>query len=101
MTSLINELNKEFELQQFVSIKNLELGKKFKIESFSKCTTVWGEKVVIHVDEFKTVLPARFVEKFTPEVLKELNESIKQGKKIFFANKGAVGQSSNIEFYEE
>lgn len=101
MSALLETLNSECFVQQFVTLKSLEVGKKYKINSFSKCKTVWGEKVIVQIDDTKTVLPARFNDKLSPQAIEELNKDISTGIKIFLVSRGAIGQTTNIEFVKE
>lgn len=99
--SFLSQLNTQLQFQEFVSLKTLVVGKQFSIQTFSNLNTKWGEKIVVQCQEFRTVLPQRFTERFSAEVLEELNESIKSGKKIFLVSRGPVGKTTNIEFIEE
>ncbi|KAJ3639060.1 hypothetical protein Zmor_013254 [Zophobas morio] len=100
MSSFISGLNKESQLQAFVSAKTLEENKKFLIKSFSKNPTKYGDKIFVQLEDCRTILPERFTEKFDDSVIDDLNRKIANGWKLHFVNKGPIGQTVNIEFIE-
>lgn len=103
--SLIQKLNNETHINLFVNAKDLKVGKKLKIICFNKIDTRYGEKVLVQFTEesevYKTILPSRFTEKFSDEIIEDFNEDIKKGKEIYLISKGPVGKTTNIEFTEE
>jgi hypothetical protein len=74
----------------YISFKSLEVNKKFKIKSFSKCSTAYCEKVFVNLGESKTILPQRFSVKFTTEMIENLNDEIRTAKIIYLISEGIV-----------
>jgi hypothetical protein len=84
-----------------ISLKSLEVNIKFKIKSFSKCSTAYDEKVFVNLEESKTILPQRFSVKFTNEMIENLNDEIRNGKIIYLISEGIAGKTVNVKFVEE
>jgi hypothetical protein len=55
MASQLSALNEQLHINNnYITLKSLEVNKKFKIKSFSKCSTAYGEKVFVNLGESKT-----------------------------------------------
>jgi hypothetical protein len=102
MASQLSALNEQLHINNnYISLKSLEVNKKFKIKSFSKCSTAYGEKVFVNLGESKTILPQRFSIKFTNEMIENLNDEIRNGNIIYLISEGIVGKTVNVKFVEE
>jgi hypothetical protein len=101
MASQLSALNEQLHINNnYISLKS-KVNKKFKIKSFSKCSTAYGEKVFVNLAESKTILPQRFSIKFTNEMIENLNDEIRNGKIIYLISGGIVGKTVNVKFVEE
>jgi hypothetical protein len=46
--------------------------------------------VVVECDNFKTLLPERYTEKFSEEHIKDINQQLTIGKLVYLVSRGAV-----------
>jgi hypothetical protein len=63
--------------------------------------TKFRGKVAVECDNFKTLLPERYTEKFSEEHIKDINQQLMIGKLVYLVTRGAVGKTTNLEFLEE
>lgn len=60
----------------FISLKNLELGKKYKVTNFEIVITKYGQKLLVILDNnLKVILPDHFSKKFTVNDIEEMNSN--------------------------
>jgi hypothetical protein len=97
MISFFSQLNESSYLVSYVSVKTLTVNEKNKITNNKK----FGEKVVVECDNFKTLLPERYTEKFSEAHIEDINQQLTIGKLVYLVSRGAVGKTTNLEFLEE
>ncbi|KAH0818421.1 hypothetical protein GEV33_004369 [Tenebrio molitor] len=97
MDKLFRTLNESSYLVSYVSVKTLTVNEKNKITNNKK----FGEKVVVECDNFKTLLPERYTEKFSEAHIEDINQQLTIGKLVYLVSRGAVGKTTNLEFLEE
>ncbi|EFA08492.1 hypothetical protein TcasGA2_TC000019 [Tribolium castaneum] len=95
-------LNKDVEMESFVSIKSIKVDEKFCVKAFKKVATKFGTKVMVDCEGFSSILPHRFTDRLNDEQIGYWNEKIKSGNiKLFMVSKGPMGNTTKIEFFEE
>ncbi|KAF5276987.1 hypothetical protein FQR65_LT16093 [Abscondita terminalis] len=87
---------------KLLSIDNRDLKiNHYEIVSLNKIDTIYGEKVEVRCDEFKTLLPQRFTDIISIEDINKINGAIRSGSVVFLVSRGPVAQTTNIEFIEK
>ena len=61
-------------IKPFISIKHLELNKKYKVIKFEKIKGKFGPTILAELEDGKLNLPKRFVKTFDDKVIKDLNK---------------------------
>lgn len=101
MASFITQVSHNLSVKEYVSVKSLEIGEKHEILNFRRTNTKYGEKIVLDIKDFRTVLPERYVEEFTKERIEQLNREIAEGQKFYITSLGPISRTTNLEFSVE
>lgn len=101
MSSSLKELNDLSFVKEYVNIKTLNISEKYKIISFQRKKTEFGDRIVVELDNARVFLPQRFDSLITNERLDEFNKKILEGKEsIYLVSGGPVGRTTNVQLLD-